>query len=135
MSDEYDNDYEPDFDMSEGDEEVGDIEEEGDMNLLTENEQKKINITTFEDILKKMNGRKKQTIPILTKFERARIIGVREQQLALGAKPRINTDGLKNIEEICKKELIERKIPFIIRRTLPNGTFEDWKLSDFQQVI
>jgi DNA-directed RNA polymerase I, II, and III subunit RPABC2 len=72
--------------------------------------------------------------PLLTKFERARIIGVRLQQLAYGAKPRVNVENLKSINEIVEKELLERKIPFIIRRSLPNGTFEDWKLEEFEYV-
>ena len=36
------------------------------------------------------------------------------------------TDPLK----IAEKELQERKIPFIIRRYLPDGSYEDWKISE-----
>ena len=41
---------------------------------------------------------------------------------------------IKTKIEIVEKELIQRKIPFIIRRTLPNGTYEDWKLEEFECV-
>lgn len=32
--------------------------------------------------------------------------------------------------EIAIKELSQRKIPLIIRRYLPDGSFEDWKVSE-----
>lgn len=32
--------------------------------------------------------------------------------------------------KLAERELNERKIPFIIRRYLPDGTYEDWKLSE-----
>jgi DNA-directed RNA polymerase I, II, and III subunit RPABC2 len=97
------------------------------------NEENTFKIITYKNVLENINKEKK-TIPILTKFERARIMGVRLQQLAYGAKPRVNTDNLKSINEIVNKELEERMIPFIIRRTLPNSTYEDWKLEEFISV-
>ena len=36
------------------------------------------------------------------------------------------SDSLK----IAENELKEKKIPFIIRRYLPNGDFEDWELNE-----
>lgn len=30
--------------------------------------------------------------------------------------------------DIAEKELKENKMPFIVRRYLPNGEFEDWKI-------
>ena len=32
--------------------------------------------------------------------------------------------------EIAEKELKEKKIPFTVRRYLPDGSFEDWSLKD-----
>lgn len=91
-------------------------------------------LVTFKNILENIEKNPKKTIPFLTKFERARIMGVRLQQLAYGAKPRINTENLKSIQEIVEQELIQRKIPFIIRRSLPNGSSEDWKIEEFEIV-
>lgn len=31
---------------------------------------------------------------------------------------------------IAEKELAQRKIPFIIRRYLPDGTAEDWRVNE-----
>lgn len=105
-------------------------------NLNGDDDDKNVNneefkLFTYENVLENIQNTTKKTIPILTKFERARIMGVRMQQLAYGAKPRVDTSDLKSIAEIVNKELLERKIPFIIRRTLPNGKFENWKLEEF----
>ena len=42
---------------------------------------------------------------------------------------KINLDDVDPIQ-IAEKELLQNKIPFIIRRYLPDGSFEDWKVSD-----
>ena len=93
-----------------------------------------LNIVSFNDIKNNIINIKKTTIPFLTKFERARIIGVRLQQLSSGAKPNIDTRKCTSILEIVEKELEQRKTPFIIRRPLPNGTYEDWKMEEFESV-
>lgn len=72
------------------------------------------------------------TRPILFKFERVRILGLRAKQLQYGAKPMIkNVEGL-NPKEIAKLELENKKIPFIIERTLPNGKKERFKISQLK---
>lgn len=91
-------------------------------------------LLTYKNVIENIEKKPKKTMPILTKFERARIVGTRLQELAYGAKPRVDTTGLKSIQEIVNKELEERQIPFIIRRNLPNGTYEDWKLEEFITV-
>ena len=96
-----------------------------------ESEEKEFKLLTYKNIIENIEKKPKKTIPILTKFEKARIIGVRLQALAYGAAPCVDTTGLKSIQEIVNKELIERKIPYIIRRNLPNGTYEYWKLEEF----
>ena len=129
-NDEIDNDYTNDNDFSE-DEDTNDfnIEEEE-----KNNEENTYKILTYKNVLENIEKKPKKTIPLLTKFEKARIMGVRLQQLAYGAKPRVDTTNLRSINEIVEKELLERKIPFIIRRTLPNGSYEDWKLEEFESV-
>ena len=47
----------------------------------------------------------KVTLPILTKYEKARIIGLRMQQISAGAVPLIDVTGLTDVEEIVEKEL------------------------------
>lgn len=42
----------------------------------------------------------------------------------------IDIDGESDALKIANKELREKKIPLIIRRFMPDGTYEDWKVKD-----
>jgi len=71
--------------------------------------------------------------PTLTRFERARIMGARALQLSLGAPVFIEIP--KNVAtslEIAMEELKQRVIPIIIKRTLPNGDFQNISLDQFE---
>jgi len=71
--------------------------------------------------------------PTLTRFEKARIMGSRALQLSLGAPPFI--DFSKNIStslEIAMEELHQKVIPIVIRRTLPNGDYQNIAIDQFQ---
>lgn len=74
-----------------------------------------------------------KTLPILTKYEKTRILGIRFKQLNNGALPyiKVNEDILDNFL-IAEKELKQKKLPFIIQRPIPNNTFEYWKLQDLE---
>ena len=76
-----------------------------------------------------------KTIPLLTKYEKARILGIRAKQLNNGAKPYVKLerpiiDGML----IAINELQEKKLPFIIRRPIPNGSFEYWPLHELDVI-
>jgi DNA-directed RNA polymerase I, II, and III subunit RPABC2 len=70
------------------------------------------------------------TTRFLTKYEKARVLGTRALQLSMNAPPMVAVEGETDPLEIAYKELREKKIPFIIRRYLPDGSFEDWKLDE-----
>jgi len=72
----------------------------------------------------------KKTINKLTKYERTKILGIRAEQLASGMPPLVNIGNEIDIIKIAEMELKERKIPFIIKRPLPNKGNEYWKLED-----
>jgi DNA-directed RNA polymerase I, II, and III subunit RPABC2 len=74
-----------------------------------------------------------KTTPVLTKFEKARILGERARQLEQGATPfvQITPDDIDSYLIACK-ELEEKVVPFIIKRPLPNGGCEYWKLKDLE---
>ena len=76
-----------------------------------------------------------KTIPFITSYEKARIIGERTKQLNQGAKPftEVEPDVIDGYL-IALKEYKEKKIPFIIQRPLPNGTSEYWKFSDLEDI-
>ena len=85
---------------------------------------------TLEDLTEHPEYTEKITKPVLFKFEKVRILGIRAKQLQMGAKPLIkNVLGLTS-KEIAQLELKEKIIPFIIERTLPNGQKEKFKLSE-----
>jgi len=76
-----------------------------------------------------------RTIPYLTKYEKARILGQRAKQINAGAHPFIKVP--ENVIDgyiIAELELKEKRIPFIIRRPLPNGVSEYWSLKDLEDL-
>ena len=76
-----------------------------------------------------------KTIPILTKYEKTKILGLRAKQLNNGAIPYVKLNA--NIIDgylIALKELEQKKIPFIIRRPLPSGASEYWHLQDLEII-
>lgn len=67
----------------------------------------------------------------MTKYERARVLGTRAMQISRNAPVMVElsaheTDPLV----IAEKELREGKMPFVIRRYLPDGSYEDWKIEE-----
>lgn len=88
----------------------------------------------------------------MTKYERARVLGTRALQIAMGAPVMVELEGETDPLEIARKELKHRRIPIIVRRLasthcyayqpgkvkklpannenrcryLPDGSFEDW---------
>lgn len=72
-----------------------------------------------------------KTIPLLTKYEKTKILGMRVKQLNNGAQPYIpRNEKIIDNYVIALIELEQKKIPFIIQRPLPNNNFEYWKLHD-----
>jgi len=77
-----------------------------------------------------------KTLPFITRFEKAKILGIRANQL--------NTDpslALVDVDseiidgyKVALEEYRQKKIPFIIKRPLPKGICEYWKFSDLQQL-
>ena len=76
-----------------------------------------------------------RTLPFITRYERAKILGERASQLEAGAKPMIKVEP--NVLDgylIALKEFEEKRIPFIVKRPLPNGSCEYWKLQDLEII-
>jgi DNA-directed RNA polymerase I, II, and III subunit RPABC2 len=72
-----------------------------------------------------------KTLPILTRYEKAKIIGLRAKQINAGSDLFINApDNIIDGITLAKMELDNKKIPFIIRRPLPDGTNEYWDIND-----
>jgi len=64
--------------------------------------------------------------PRLTRFEKARIVGARALQISMGAPVLLPPEDIpKDPIEIALKELELGVLPITIRRTLPDGTYQD----------
>ncbi|XP_058095424.1 DNA-directed RNA polymerases II, IV and V subunit 6A-like [Magnolia sinica] len=74
--------------------------------------------------------RPRKTSKYMTKYERARILGTRALQISMNAPVMVELEGETDPLEIAMKELRERKIPFTIRRYLPDGSYEDWGVDE-----
>ena len=71
--------------------------------------------------------------PILTRFEKARIMGARALQLSLGAPTFIEIpENATTSLDLAMEELEQRLIPISIRRVLPNGDFQNIPLFEFK---
>ena len=72
-----------------------------------------------------------RTYPFLTTFERTKIIGLRANQISRGSTPFIFVPPhVTDVRDIARMELEQKRLPYIIKRPLPNGTFEYWRLCD-----
>ena len=76
-----------------------------------------------------------RTIPHLTKYEKARVLGQRAKQIETGSKPFVKvSENIIDSYIIAELELREKKIPFIIKRPIPGGAFEYWNLRDLEII-
>jgi DNA-directed RNA polymerase I, II, and III subunit RPABC2 len=77
-----------------------------------------------------------KTMPFITKFEKAKLLGERAKQINAGAQPMVQVeDEIIDGYLIALKEYEERKIPMIIRRPLPNGGSEYWRVADLELLV
>lgn len=147
-------DLEKEIDDEDEDEDDDDDEEDEDyLKKLDENCQKKL-INDHHPELKTLNYEEIESLcilvkdekgniidplhktpPFLSRYERARVLGERAEQINHGAKPFIEIEPtMIDGYLIALKELEQKKIPFIIQRPLPNGGCEYWKLHDLEQL-
>ena len=96
-------------------------------------------IETLSRVVRNANGNIidpfHKTLPFLTKYEKARILGERANQINEGSPIFVKVDpDVIDGYLIALKEFEERKIPFIIQRPIPDGTCEYWKLSDLEII-
>ena len=72
-----------------------------------------------------------------TKYEYTALLATRAQQLSEGAKPLVSLDGLKTSDpmfvwNVAKREIENRKLPFIVRRQMPDATAEFWSAQEME---
>jgi DNA-directed RNA polymerase I, II, and III subunit RPABC2 len=91
-------------------------------------------ILSDKDIRKLIVEQKKISMPFLTKYEKARLLGLRIKQLTSGSLPLIDTTGFTNFIDIAEEELKQKKTPLIIKRRMPNDKYEYWKINELIQL-
>tara|TARA_B100001173_G_C15879683_1_gene500923 strand:- start:63 stop:743 length:681 start_codon:yes stop_codon:yes gene_type:complete len=76
-----------------------------------------------------------RTLPILTRYEKAKVLGLRAKQINNGSEifVKVGKDIIDG-HTIALLELKSKKIPFIIKRPMPNGYSEYWKLKDLELI-
>jgi len=76
-----------------------------------------------------------RTIPYLTKYEKARVLGQRAKQINSGAKVFVKVpDNVIDGYLIAELELAQKRVPFIIRRPISGGGCEYWNLKDLEII-
>lgn len=91
----------------------------------------------FNGFISKYNHQSNKSVNVLTKYEKTNIIGVRMEQLSMGCDTYISVDlanSLGCVKKIALAEFEQRKIPYIICRSMPNNMKEYWKLADLIYV-
>jgi DNA-directed RNA polymerase I, II, and III subunit RPABC2 len=114
------------------------IEEEEEIPMDDEIAFVKYDMTPNTEDLKKMRETKK-TRPILSKYEKTKLVGERAQQIAMGAPIYVDVNEEERLDsfKIAEKEVRERKVPLLIRRfymTMKGPKYEDWRIEEFIQV-
>lgn len=84
------------------------------------------------------NPKDNTTSQWITKYEKCAVIGIRTQQLSNGANTTLldsEKKDIKTMRDIAELEYSLKKLPFIIKRRMPNNTYEYWKLEDLHDFM
>lgn len=102
------------------------------MDVQGGNDQPQENIQLIDTSAPRPNatGNARITTKYMTKYEKARVLGTRALQISMNAPVMVNVEGETDPLKIAMMELRERKIPMIIRRYLPDNSYEDWNIDE-----
>lgn len=95
-----------------------------------------INFIPRDKVYENSEDSEKRALPFLNKYERTRLVGMRATQIADGAQPVVDYSSLTNVTpvNIAQLELEQKKIPFLIERTYPDGYVEYWNIENLTMV-
>ena len=97
---------------------------------ITEEDSREVFID--KNTIKEKLYEQKKSKPIMTKYERARCIGIRATQISRGAKSYVKvSDPHEDPISIAERELDEKQSPLIIERNI-NNTQEYWRIEEFE---
>ncbi|KDO28906.1 hypothetical protein SPRG_05777 [Saprolegnia parasitica CBS 223.65] len=100
-----------------------------DMEDVNEEQEEMENFDEMEDGAEHENG-----VALLDESEKQpnahRITTRYMTQISMNAPVMVDIEGETDPLKIAMKELSQRKIPIIIRRYLPDGSYEDWSIDE-----
>jgi len=94
---------------------------------------KKLPVTSFGPTVGPVSAKDSihRSVPYLTQFERTKILGFRSNQLSQGARPLIQVPThVTDVMDIARLELEQKRLPFLLKRPMPDGTYEYFRLQD-----
>jgi len=130
MDNDDDYDYDEDYEVNEQFEDDEENMEDDEQEELELEDEDKVEIVEDGGFQPSQANKNRITSKYLNKYERVKVIGVRAQQISLGALPLVDIGTLTDPIEIAILELKEKKLPFFIKRYLPDGSFEQWSMSE-----
>ncbi|XP_029170468.1 DNA-directed RNA polymerases I, II, and III subunit RPABC2 isoform X2 [Nylanderia fulva] len=120
-----------DFDGDEVADDFDDVDDEDNIELEPqEDDGENIELMNANEATAGVQKSKRITTRYMTKYERARVLGTRALQIAMCAPVMVELEGETDPLQIAMKELKQRKIPIIIRRYLPDNSYEDWGIDE-----
>lgn len=79
----------------------------------------------------KNTQRSRHSSMTMTKYEHAKVIGIRAEQISRGAQQFVSDDGTRfDPIAIATRELHAGVLPFLVVRKLPDGTEEQWHVNE-----
>lgn len=82
-----------------------------------------------------VTDKKHSTYPFLTLYEKTKVLAQRGAELARGAPPFIEVpEYMTDVYDIAKAELEAKRLPYILKRPLPDGEYEYWRLADLMII-
>ena len=121
--------YEERDDFDSANDSAGMISDEEDgVQIMPEEEEDQAFIGSRGD--RKIPDKERITSKFMTKYERARVLGTRALQISKNAPLMVDPGDESDPYRLAEIELDAKKIPFIVRRYLPDGAYEDWKVSE-----
>ena len=95
------------------------------------NSDSKFEVVSWANTYNSYYSKNKITKPFMTKYEKAKLLGVRAQMLSNGSPALVEIPiTMTSTVEIAKLELEQKKIPLMVRRYLPDRSHEDWRVED-----
>jgi DNA-directed RNA polymerase I, II, and III subunit RPABC2 len=98
-----------------------------------EDKETKSFLSTIDEVTNQ-NTKGRRTLAILNKYEKAKIIGIRAQQISMGSNIYLdNVHGYTNPLDIAKEELRQKRTPLIVRRNVVGKkgiVHEDWRVEE-----